>query len=151
MKTVWNKTASLSQAVGDPEAMEVAPPEGQDIDVVPSKEEAMEVDQLQVHDFITAKVLSKKRQGPLPGRPRPLLPTSQDSRSSDKSKVAQTPPEVNWDGKDRIRGWVLSGEEKTNEELLSSTTFNRAQIISVFSYLKVVEVGVILSVEVHKG
>ena len=104
--------------------MEVPPPEEEAMDVVPPKEEAMEVDQLQVqplaHDFITAKVFSKKRQRAPAGRPRPLLPTSQDSRSSEKSKVAQTPPEGNLDGRDRTGGF-LSGEEKTNGVLLSST------------------------------
>lgn len=49
----------------DLEAMEVASPEEEAMDGVPSKEEAMEVDQLQMqplaHDFIMAKVFSKKK------------------------------------------------------------------------------------------
>lgn len=153
-KTVWDRTVSLSQIVGDPEATKVSPPKGEALDVGPPKETAMEVDQMQVqplaHDFLMAKVLPKKRQRPPPGRPRPLFPTSQDSRSSGKSKVVQMPPEGNWDGRDRTGG-VLSGEEKTNDELLSSAIFSCAQIVPVFNYHKVVEVGARRSVEVHKG
>ena len=59
--------------MGDSQAMEVAPPEEEVMEMVPPKEEAMEADQLQVqplaHNFIMAKVFSKKRQQPPPGRP----------------------------------------------------------------------------------
>lgn len=101
----------------DPEAMEVAPPEEEAVDGVPCKEEAMEVDQLQVqplaYDFIMSKVFSKKKV-------KTSARHGQESRSSEKSKVAQMPPDDNRSGRDRTGGF-LSGEEKTNGELLSST------------------------------